>query len=399
MASPLSDVLSAANAALADFPAPENIDHGTRMQLLATMDKLRAALEPPRLTVLKHCLSYYVITAVRVGQGMGIFDAFANAEGPTKQLTADALHEKTKGERELLVRLMRYLSAQGIFKEVGKETYEASPLALELTSVGGDAVKHFYLNMRTSSFLYEYFEKNGYVTPSEAYDAPFQFAHSTKQHFFEFLDSSPEDQAAFNSVMTMSRTAGGVHWHQFYPVAERLQGISPDRVLLIDIGGGVGHDISTFKAAHPSISGKLIVQDLPQAIAGIKSPLPEGIEAMGYNMFDVQPVTGAKAYYMRTVLHDWPDKQALEALAQIKTAMAEDSLLLINENTLPESNVSPVTGTLDLVMMQTFSSLERTEKQWVALLEKAGFEVLKVWKPDSSHVTDALYEAVPKKSA
>ena len=37
---------------------------------------------------------------------------------------------------------------------------------------------------------------------------------------------------------------------------------------------------------------------------------------------------------------------------------------------------------LDLYMMAMFSSLNRTEKQFVALLESVGMQVLRVWKPD-----------------
>jgi hypothetical protein len=44
-------------------------------------------------------------------------------------------------------------------------------------------------------------------------------------------------------------------------------------------------------------------------------------------------------------------------------------------------------------MMEIFSSLERTEKEWVTLLESAGFRVAKVWKEDSFGQSTALFEA------
>lgn len=46
-------------------------------------------------------------------------------------------------------------------------------------------------------------------------------------------------------------------------------------------------------------------------------------------------------------------------------------------------------------MMEVFSSLERTEKQWVELLERAGFKVVKVWRSEAQGVSsNALFEAV-----
>jgi len=98
-------------------------------------------------------------------------------------------------------------------------------------------------------------------------------------------------------------------------------------------------------------------------------------------------VKGARAYYLRTVLHDWPDKQVLQILARVREAMTSDSLLLINEMILPESNVALSSATADLMMMVSFASLERTQQQFETLLDKAGLQLVKVWtRPDSRPV-------------
>ncbi|KAI7978217.1 hypothetical protein EIK77_009757 [Talaromyces pinophilus] len=247
--------------------------------------------------------------------------------------------------------------------------------------------------MQISAKLFEYFENNGYKNPEDAFEAPFQFAYNTKQHYFGWLQTQPEAQSAFNSVMTFSQQLRGKNWFEIYPVAEKLNS-SSDRVLLVDIGGGVGHDVIAFKKRFPDMVGELVVQDLPQVIESIDGALPDGIIAIGHNMFEPQPIRGAKAYYLRTVLHDWPDKQALDVLARIREVMAEDSVLLINEHTAPESLEVPVIPvTLDIQMMEVFSSLERTEEEWVSLLERAQFKVAKVWKVDTVGTLVSLFEA------
>jgi hypothetical protein len=247
--------------------------------------------------------------------------------------------------------------------------------------------------MQISAKLFEYFENNGYKNPEDAFEAPFQFAYNTKQHYFDWLQTQPEAQSAFNSVMTFSQQLRGKNWFEIYPVAEKLNS-SSDRVLLVDIGGGVGHDVIAFKKRFPDMVGELVVQDLPQVIESIDGALPDGIIAIGHNMFEPQPIRGAKAYYLRTVLHDWPDKQALDVLARIREVMAEDSVLLINEHTAPESLEVPVIPvTLDIQMMEVFSSLERTEEEWVSLLERAQFKVAKVWKVDTVGTLVSLFEA------
>lgn len=251
--------------------------------------------------------------------------------------------------------------------------------------------------MQASVKLFDFLEKNEYKTPEDAYDSPWQFAHNTNDHFWDWLQKNPENQQAFNSVMTGAQEHRGEDWFEIYPVTEKLDvSQSPDRVLLVDIGGGVGQDLIAFKKRFPELPGDLVLQDLPQVIDDIQSPLPDGISATKHNFFDPQPVRGAMAYYMRTVLHDWPDKQALIALSHIREAMSEDSVLFIHEHTTPAgANVPRLAATLDFHMMETFSSLERTETQWVALLEKAGFKVVKVYnyKSQPDTIPSALFEA------
>jgi hypothetical protein len=74
---------------------------------------------------------------------------------------------------------------------------------------------------------------------------------------------------------------------------ERLiDGSNPDSdpALLVDIGGGYGHDLLAFHQKYPN-KGKLLLQDLPSVVAQ-KRGFPEGIEAMGYDFFTEQPVKG-----------------------------------------------------------------------------------------------------------
>ena len=217
----------------------------------------------------------------------------------------------------------------------------------------------------------------------------------TKLHYFEWLKAHPREQAAFNTVMGISRMNRGEEWFEFYPVEHKLRAAG-DKPLLIDIGGGLGHDLIALKSKFPNLSGRLIVQDLPIVIENVKD-LPSGIEAMQHDFFTPQPVKGAKAYYLRTVLHDWPDKQVRKILENIRAAMSRDSILLINENVLPESNVPLYPAMLDLSMMAIFSSLDRTQTQFKELLDSAGFKLLQVWTPKNMVPgSGTLFEATLK---
>ncbi|CAI7654714.1 unnamed protein product [Penicillium pancosmium] len=399
MASELSHLTSSLASALSNLPAPKKIPDGERMQLLGIINKLQEALEPPQLPLQRFCFSHYGIAVIRIAQGMGIFEAFIESQGqeiPLEELSSKILHEEPAND--VAERIMRFLSTQNIFKQTTSGSYKPLPLAMVLGngSPPGDMIKHlweFPVILMVTAKLFDYFERNDYKSPDDSNHAPFQLAYNTDSHYFEWLSQNSDKQQVFNSVMTQSQQYRGEDWFEIYPVEERLRA-SPDQVLLVDIGGGVGHDITAFQKRFPSLPGRLILQDLPQVINTIKEPLPEGIAAIGHNMFDKQPIDGALAYYMRTVLHDFPDKQALDALARIRDAMTEDSVLLIHEHTMPDGpDVPSIAATLDIHMMEMFASLERTENEWVALLTTAGLRVVNVWNEDSFGQSTALFEA------
>ncbi|KAL4936765.1 hypothetical protein BDV06DRAFT_85935 [Aspergillus oleicola] len=404
----LSDLTNTLKTALSTLPPPSQIQDTERNELLSAISQLQNALEFPVLSIQRLCFSHYPLVMIRAAIAMGIFDVFieAEAEGGKGEVTVVELleNEKTKGDEVLLKRVMRFLCAHSLFKETAPETYKALPMALLFGkgSIFGAMIKHFHACMQASVKIPEYFETNDYRNPSDALNAPFQLALNTTDHYFDWLHKNPEIQEAFNAVMTGAQQHRGADWFEIYPVAEKLalnpaeSNSSDDRVLLVDIGGGVGHDLVALRKAFPSFAlpGRLILQDLPHIVSGIKEPLPDGISAIPHDIFTPQPIVGAKAYYMRTVLHDFPDKQALTALKHTRDAMAPDSILLISEHVVPEgANVPPLAAIMDFHMMEVFGSLERTEQQWAELIEKSGFMNVKVYKGKLESIPMALFEA------
>lgn len=246
----------------------------------------------------------------------------------------------------------------------------------------------------------DYFRQNGYKSPGDAYSGPFQYAMGTKLHCFEWLMENPEHRNAFSNTMKATRLGRGENWFEFFPTEERFShhsALDASKPLLIDIGGGLGHDLMAFKANYPNILGRLILQDLPMVIDNIKEIGP-GLETMQYDFFSPQPIKGARAYYLRNILHDWPDKNARQILRNILPAMTKESILLINEGFLPEVNVALYPAQLDLSMMALYAGLERTQKQWIELLDSAGFELVKTWTPRAPVPgSGTLFEAVPKR--
>jgi O-methyltransferase domain len=310
-----------------------------------------------------------------------------------------------------LVRIIRVLYGMGLYQEIAPHIYQISlagsmfactlpfastvvclyDLSTLLTLVSSLIVYNSSSHFEVFAKLSDYFESNGFQCPNDAYDGPFQFTQGKQIHHFEWLATKPKIQAAFNATMKAAHMHRGVDWFDFFPMATKFQNVASTEPLLVDIGGGLGHQLIAFKQRHPDLTGRIVLQDLPAVLDDIKELHP-GIETMPHDFFKEQPIKGARAYFMRNVLHDWPDKQASLILKSIRDAMGPGSMLLIDENVLPESGVSLFSAQTDMFMMAMYSALERTESQFRALLEALEFEVVHVY--DQPAGSAKVFEAV-----
>jgi hypothetical protein len=135
--------------------------------------------------------------------------------------------------------------------------------------------------------------------PTEPTDTFVQYANQTNLNFFEYLQSIPPLLADFN--LFMGNTMGArEYWHDWYDVQGcLLADFDPSKssTLLVDVGGGKGHDLQAFNTAfgNPSWQDqrKLVLQDLPHVINTIPDgELPSTVVRMAYDFFTEQPVKG-----------------------------------------------------------------------------------------------------------
>lgn len=230
--------------------------------------------------------------------------------------------------------------------------------------------------------LPEYHKATHYTNPKDAFDGPLQFTNKNSDHYFAWLEKNPEVHKAFDLTMGIPRLSfGKEEWFDFFPVEDKLfKDTSDTEVLLVDVGGGRGHDLEAFHQKFPACPGRLILQDQPSVIDAI-TPVPSDIELLDHDFFSPQPIKGARAYYLRTVLHDWPDRQAKQILERIRDSMQDTSLLLIYELVVPDSGHELWHAQMDITLMASLASLERTKQQWVDLLDSAGLVLHNIWEP------------------
>lgn len=54
-----------------------------------------------------------------------------------------------------------------------------------------------------------------------------------------------------------------------------------------------------------------------------------------HDMFTEQLVKGADVYYLRHILHDWPDKYAVKIVANLVPALKHGARILVSDSVIP----------------------------------------------------------------
>ncbi|KAK7750884.1 hypothetical protein SLS62_007147 [Diatrype stigma] len=368
-------------------------DHAARKEALHLSKRLTTSLGKPEDVAVSLAFSPIVPVTIRIAVYLELFKHIANNGAPISSTELAAL---SSGEELLIIRVLRSVSSLGLVDEVGERLWQANPVTKAMT-INAIAAGHRMLGDMVAGAAQKapkYLRETGYRCPTDPKDGLMQYAFQTKLTTFDFFSSIPDVLMDFNTFMGNTMGARS-YWVDWFPVPERLlDGAIADSALLVDVGGGKGHDVLAFHEKYPR-QGRLVLQDLAPVIEAIGT-LDHAIELMPYDFFKSQPVKGARAYFYHHILHDWSDVKCMEILAQVKASMKPGySKLLLHEMIIPEQGASTFHAMLDMTMMAFNSGMERTERQWHELLQSAGFEVLKVWLPPEEDA-DGIVEAVLK---
>jgi hypothetical protein len=186
---------------------------------------------------------------------------------------------------------------------------------------------------------------------------------------FDFLQKHPEQAKIFDEAMV------GVHGRETAAMLDAYD--FSDIPVLADIGGGKGSVITTVLKKCPSMRG--ILFDLPgvvqRARANIQSAgLADRCQVIGGSFFESVP-SGADAYLLRHIIHDWDEEKSLKILRNIHRAMGNEARLLVVESVIPPGNEPSFGKLLDLAMLAIPGGQERTEDEYRRLFEAAGFRL------------------------
>uniref|UniRef100_A0A8H7MYI0 O-methyltransferase C-terminal domain-containing protein n=1 Tax=Bionectria ochroleuca TaxID=29856 RepID=A0A8H7MYI0_BIOOC len=337
-------------------------DEKTRRRLVEGARKLAESLEFPRETYRRIQYSHLVLPLAVVGVDTGVFSALASENRP---FCSTELAKKTGVDTQLLRRLLRYYQATDMISQVAVDTYQSSPVANVLSSDNHSDSLRFTLDKLDSQRVGSLYLSEAQSLGIETFPIAYDGSKGWEKSLMDAFDFKKHLNA---------------------------QDISSSTFLFVDIGGGTGSQSLAFRKQYSKLPGRVALQDRPEVVERVK-PMFANIENIEAEVYDFsttpQPIRGARVYYMRNIFHAWADAKCVEILLNIKAGMTEQSVLMIDEIAIPETNAKGPGAQHDLEVMICVGGVERTEGQWASLLSGVGLIVHEIVKYDEDY-EDAL---------
>lgn len=309
---------------------------------------------PPQAQLFELAIGYWRTRAITVAAELELADHLA--DGP---LHVDELARRTNTHPPSLFRLLRALESVGVFKQVSPRVFANTSMSQCLRrKVTGSLWAFVRSRLSVGGGGFEAW--TGLLSSVQTGRTAFDQLYGYSQ--WEFLRRNSASADLFNEAM---RSATSVEtpavttaydWSRF-PV-------------IVDIGGGIGTQLVDILNAHPSCKGVLF--DQPDVLA--RAIPHERMERVGGSFFERVP-TGADAYILRLVIHDWGDEEAIAILRTVRTSVKAGSRVILIEQIIPDTPEYAVSKWADLHMMLVVGGKERSVSEYRQLLEKVGLEL------------------------
>ncbi|KAI8944914.1 O-methyltransferase-like protein [Xylaria longipes] len=204
----------------------------------------------------------------------------------------------------------------------------------------------------------------------------FSLGHHTDKGLYDELREYPDRAQRFAGAMS-----GFAAVQDLMPLSKGWDWAAVDarKGTVVDIGGGWGPVCIGLAREHPNI--KFVVQDFGDVIAEgpdhVPADLKERITFQSYNFLEQeQPIADADVYYLRAILHNWPDPYCVKILKHILPSLSKGAHILVQDWVLGDPwTLPPYTEkyfrSWDLNMTTFFGSRERTLADWEQLIKGA----------------------------
>jgi len=272
----------------------------------------------------------------------------------------DALATASGSDPDSLHRVLRHLVGKGLFAEPVPGRFalneparglvdSALRLGLDLDGIGGRMAHAWGSLLRAV--------RTGAPAYHEVFGRP----------FWEDLQHHPAIAASFDALM-------GPAGHGVPDPEVLVTGGWESVHTVVDVGGGTGSLLAEILRARPNVRGTLV--DLPSTVARSgaifqAAGVAERVTAVGQSFFDPLPA-GADLYLLKSVLSDWPDREALVLLRRCAEGARPAGRVVVLSGVLPDEGRDPSPA---LLMMVLVGGRDRSLAEFRKLAGATGLEV------------------------
>ncbi|KAH8754366.1 O-methyltransferase-domain-containing protein [Diaporthe sp. PMI_573] len=340
----------------------------------------------------KYFCSMVELGVVRTFVEHNIFDAI-----PENGVTVSNLSKKLRASNDMMERFTDFLVAAKVLSSPSPGVVALPPATKVFQDPNASLFFSFLFEMTMGPTISwpVYFRMNGLIEPPRSNRTPAGLSVGQPDRAaYDLLEDMPQQRRTVNNAMALDGDIPVTGIYDFSWVAKYAD---DNRTLIVDVGGGKGQALRAILEENQNIPAALcVIQDraivVQDAIEQDHSgDILKPVKWVGQSFFEEQPIKGALLYYIRRVLNDWPDDEAVKILSGIRKACAGDSRVVISEYLRPE-RPNIFVSTVDLFSMNVGGKV-RNERMFQALASKAGLSIKSVLKDEKTN--SAVIEMVP----
>ncbi|KAG6916944.1 hypothetical protein DXG01_004631 [Tephrocybe rancida] len=395
--------------------------------------QLSATVARPGHTV----LNTYEPTALNVVITFKIPDILQ--EKPSGMHIAE-IGQKAGVDKGKLGRIMRLLASKNIFREGTHEALHVGAIMLQFTEATYDQSRWIVSLIPISTDeqtktatagLANYLADPEWGSAQVAERSPWNRSTGIQESMFQYFEGATPEGAKTGARFGIGMSG----WNEATQAAAVLRdfpwGRFPPDTSVCDVGGGVGYVAMSLIKAYPNLQLKL--QDLPDRIHQAETRVwpkefptaidQKRIEFKAMDFFVDSPIEGCDVYYLKNIIHNWPDNECITILRNIRAVLKPSGRVLIRrilfhhtieigilkccmcslddyilqhahrtgdvsgpgfveapEPLLPNYGEGRIRQyNLDVCLMVLLNSRERTLEEFISMAAKADLEFVKLW--------------------
>lgn len=298
---------------------------------------------------------------------LGVFEQLST----TDSKLAEEVSREINVHTDTLYRLLRALSFIGLVEEDNEHKFLLNEDGTILRKDHPMSLRGFFLFEESTEHLICWKNLPEFVQKGPQKSA---FEMEFGKPVFEYMDANPLYATLFGDAMD------SISYKEIEGIIKVLKEGNhlENAELICDIGGGSGYFLdAVFKSvAKPDAKG--IVSDTATVISEVESSnkaslLLKNISFAKVDMFE--KAVPADVYFVKHILHDWPDDKCIEILKLAKDFARPGAKLIACEAVIPEPDVPGLSKVLDIQMMLMCCGRQRTESEFKKLYEASGWKL------------------------